>query len=98
MGYRDGLNKTEILHTLLHETTHAFIIKRKSRKTTELKEFEAEMTAYIVAKRFGVDTSEHTIKYVSDWTESMSKLKILNNLLKQYQCILLELLMILKSK
>ena len=56
------------------------------------------MTAYIVAKRFGVDTSEHTIKYVSDWTESMSKLKILNNLLKQYQCILLELLMILKSK
>ena len=75
-----------------------FIIKKKIQKTTELKEFEAEMTAYIVAKRFGVDTSEHTIKYVSDWTESMSKLKILNNLLKQYQCILLELLMILKSK
>ena len=82
MGYRDGLNKTEILHTLLHETTHAFIIKRKSRKTTELKEFEAEMTAYIVAKRFGVDTSEHTIKYVSDWTESMSKIEDIEQSIK----------------
>ena len=56
--------------------------KRKSRKTTELKEFEAEMTAYIVAKRFGVDTSEHTIKYVSDWTESMSKIEDIEQSIK----------------
>ncbi|AAO05077.1 MULTISPECIES: DUF3991 domain-containing protein [Staphylococcus] len=83
VGYRDGLNKTEILHTLLHETTHAFYHQKENpEKTTELKEFEAEMTAYIVAKRFGVDTSEHTIKYVSDWTESMSKIEDIEQSIK----------------
>lgn len=83
VGYRDGLNKTEIMHTLLHETTHAFYHQKDNvDKPTEQKEFEAEMTAYIVAKRFGVDTSEHTIKYVSDWTESMSKIEDIEQSIK----------------
>ncbi|HCX3587425.1 TPA: toprim domain-containing protein [Staphylococcus aureus] len=83
VGYRDGLNKGEIMHTLLHETTHAFYHQKENTdKSTSQKEFEAEMTAYIVAKRFGIDTSEHTIKYVSNWTESMSNIENIEQSIK----------------
>ncbi|MFK3433877.1 toprim domain-containing protein [Staphylococcus aureus] len=83
VGYRDGLNKGEIMHTLLHETTHAFYHQKENTdKPTSQKEFEAEMTAYIVAKRFGIDTSEHTIKYVSNWTESMSNIENIEQSIK----------------
>lgn len=76
VGYRDGLNESEIMHTLLHETTHAFYhLKVDNNKSKEQKEFEAEMTAYVVAKRFGVDTEDHTIKYVAGWTENMNKIE-----------------------
>ncbi|KLO74115.1 hypothetical protein [Enterococcus cecorum] len=35
-------------------------------------EFEAEMTSYIVAKSFGMDTGDKAVHYIAGWTKNLS--------------------------
>ena len=37
--------------------------------TAAEKEFQAEMTAYTVSSYFGIDTSEYSLDYLSNWTK-----------------------------
>ncbi|HCM90587.1 MULTISPECIES: ArdC-like ssDNA-binding domain-containing protein [Vagococcus] len=39
-----------------------------------IKEFEAEMTSYIVCKNYGMDTSEKAIPYIAKWTNNAQEI------------------------
>lgn len=59
--------------TLIHELTHAKLHTMETRDnyTTNEKEFQAEMAAYVVCSYFGLDTSEYSFRYIKDWTEGV---------------------------
>ncbi|EGQ3557530.1 DUF3991 domain-containing protein [Staphylococcus pseudintermedius] len=77
--YRAGLNDGELLQVLLHETTHALLHLRNNQNVKEQHiptlEFEAEMSSYVVSKRYGLDTSENSIPYIASWTQNMTNIK-----------------------
>ncbi|WP_407350347.1 zincin-like metallopeptidase domain-containing protein [Lactococcus garvieae] len=66
---------TENVTTLIHELAHSTLHKEGSSdmKSSQyaVQEFEAEMTSYVVAKRYGIDTSEKAIPYIAGWTDKM---------------------------
>ena len=69
--------------TLIHELTHAKLHTMETRDnyTTNEKEFQAEMAAYVVCSYFGLDTSEYSFRYIKDWTEGVElkdKEKLIN--------------------
>lgn len=74
--------ETEHLATSIHELAHAQMHKysrgefaislseKEQHHDTAIKEFQAEMTSYIVSKHFGLDTFEKAIPYISSWTKN----------------------------
>lgn len=69
--------------TLIHELAHAKLHTMETRDnyTTNEKEFQAEMSAYVVCSYFGLDTSEYSFRYISSWTEDVElkdKEKLIN--------------------
>lgn len=70
---RPQLSDGEYISTLNHEMAHGQL-HRESTLDTPTKELEAEMTAYVTNKHFGLDTSEKSISYMASWTENLSTL------------------------
>ena len=70
--------------TLLHELTHAKLHTKEThhKYTAPEKEFQAEMTAYTVTKKFGIDTSDYSLNYLHSWT-SGRKMEDKEQLLKE---------------
>ncbi|USI64633.1 hypothetical protein LMK05_07230 [Lactococcus petauri] len=68
---------SENVPTLIHELAHSTLHKRGSANQMSeqyaKQEFEAEMTSYVVSKRYGIDTSSQAISYIAGWTENMKK-------------------------
>lgn len=69
--------------TLIHELAHAKLhtMETIDKYTTNEKEFQAEMSAYVVCSYFGLDTSEYSFRYISSWTEAVElkdKEKLIN--------------------
>lgn len=64
----------ENITTLIHELTHASLHKQgstqKSSEEYAKQELEAEMTAFVVSKHYGIDTQERSIPYIAQWTEN----------------------------
>ncbi|HEP3141141.1 TPA: toprim domain-containing protein [Streptococcus pyogenes] len=70
----------EKIATTIHELAHATLHNPKLEKQyKELpkgqKEFEAEMTSYLLSKHFGLDTSEKAIHYMASWTDNLKALE-----------------------
>lgn len=61
-----GTDKTT---TLIHELAHAKAHKNSTLSPGE-KEFQAELTSYVVSKHYGIDTSEQTVPYIAKWTKN----------------------------
>ena len=59
--------------TLIHELTHAKLHTMETRDnyTTNAREFQAEMAAYVVCSYFGLDTSEYSFRYINSWTKDV---------------------------
>lgn len=76
----DQNTKGEMVGTLIHELAHATLHNPKFKDCykeevpKDIKELEAEMTSYVTAKHFGLDTSEKAIPYMANWTDKLSKL------------------------
>ena len=69
--------------TLIHELTHAKLHTMETRDnyTTNAREFQAEMAAYVVCIYFGLDTSEYSFRYINSWTKDVElkdKEKLIN--------------------
>ena len=68
-------NKTtpiEQATTLIHELSHAFAhgTKEADNYTTQRKELEAESINYVVSKRFGIDTKNRSVGYITSWANN----------------------------
>jgi len=73
---RDDLNETEETKVLLHELAHAKMHNTEKIKTKDqneisssVKEYQAEMTAYVVSSTFELDSEDYSKKYLANWTK-----------------------------
>lgn len=71
---KDTIPKTEQVKVLLHELAHAEMhnvgaMKEKGLVKTSVKEYQAEMTAYVVSQSFDLDTEDSSAHYMAHWTK-----------------------------
>jgi len=68
---RDTLGETERPKVLLHELAHAEMhnAEKSNKMPTPVKEYQAEMTAFVVSDQFGLDSEEYSKRYLANWTE-----------------------------
>lgn len=84
---REGMSMDQTAKTLIHEYTHSKLHNDISEYTKNrgISEIQAESTAYVVAKHFGMDTSEYSFGYVTGWAngkdlnELQDTLKVISN-------------------
>ncbi|KRM56654.1 zincin-like metallopeptidase domain-containing protein [Lacticaseibacillus sharpeae] len=81
----DRVNDAEYTATLIHELAHAKLHSAEGMGTSKfwsnqkisdkdvrgLKELQAELTSYVVAKGVGIDTTERAMPYIHDWTKGI---------------------------
>ncbi|MGM9988794.1 MAG: ImmA/IrrE family metallo-endopeptidase [Bacillaceae bacterium] len=66
----------EDITVLMHELAHAELHNNERNKarntelTTNEKEFQAEMTAYVVASRYNIPTENFSLSYLAGWTKN----------------------------
>ncbi|MBC1798452.1 ImmA/IrrE family metallo-endopeptidase [Listeria booriae] len=77
---------TENLRVFIHELTHNELhsydrIQEEKKKdnpvnyTSEVKELQAEMSAYIVCQHIGMDTEKESLPYIAEWTQNGEKIE-----------------------
>ena len=64
--------QAEQVPTMIHELAHAKLHSKESKTnySSSIKEFQAELSAYIVAHHYGIDTKEESIPYIAAWTNN----------------------------
>ncbi len=87
---RRGMEQLQTVKTVIHELTHSLLhgkanpsvagIDTGDKKDRLTKEVEAESTAYVVAKYFGVDTSEYSFGYIAGWSSGKESKELLTSL------------------
>lgn len=81
---QEGMSEAQTMKTLFHETAHSILhstAQMEARKaegkepfSREDREVQAESVAYIVADRYGLDTSEYSFPYVASWAGDAKKI------------------------
>lgn len=68
LNHRNG--ELQNVKTMIHELAHAKLHSGEAGTQLEKyeKEFQAEMTAYVVCQHFGLDVSDYSIQYMHNWT------------------------------
>lgn len=70
-------SRTQNIATSIHELAHKKMHNRLEKGAsypTEIKEFQAELTSFVVCNNYGIDTSDFTIPYVANWTKNNEKI------------------------
>lgn len=72
---KDSLEQEAKIKVLLHELAHAEMHNHKKMQTknpelqaTNVIEYQAEMTAYVVSNYIGIDSEEYSKSYLANWT------------------------------
>lgn len=72
---RQGLTEQELAKVLLHELAHADMHTHKKMAEKDpllqiraIKEYQAEMVAYLVSSSFELDTEDYSTTYLKRWT------------------------------
>ena len=66
----------ENVQVMIHELAHAALHNHERNNergkllTTPEKEFQAELTSYVVASRYGIEMDNFSIPYLSNWTKN----------------------------
>ena len=86
---KSGMSDAQTLKTAFHETAHNLlhdpaknIVTVKSPRNE--KEVQAESVAFIVAEKFGLDTSDYSFPYIASWSDG-KQLDQLKNALQEIQ-------------
>lgn len=86
----DRNNESENSHTLIHELAHAILHNQQKMaqkdaalQRTSVVEYQAEMTAFIVAHHFGLNTEEHSLQYTAQWTKNLQEVEQLSEALQE---------------
>lgn len=71
---KSGMSDAQTLKTAFHECAHKLLhdpdLKSATTKSARNeKEVQAESTAFIVAERIGLDTSEYSFPYIASWSD-----------------------------
>lgn len=80
---QEGMSEMQTIKTGIHELAHSIIHSdeeenKKNGFTRADKEVQAESTAYVVAKHFGIDSKDYSFPYVAAWAGDIERIK--NNL------------------
>ncbi len=86
---KTGMSDAQTLKTAFHEAAHKLLHDPKSEIVTAKsprneKEVQAESVAFMVAEKFGIDTSEYSFPYIASWSEG-KQLEQLKNALQEIQ-------------
>ncbi len=86
---QSGMSDAQTLKTAFHEAAHDLLHDPKKNIVTvksprNEKEVQAESVAFIVAEKFGLDTSEYSFPYIASWSEG-KQLEQLKNALQEIQ-------------
>lgn len=86
---QSGMSDAQTLKTAFHECAHKLLhdpdLKSPTTKSARNeKEVQAESTAFIVAERMGLDTSEYSFPYIASWSDGR-QLDQLTNVLDEIQ-------------
>lgn len=86
---KSGMSDAQTLKTAFHEAAHNLlhdpakdIVTNKSPRNE--KEVQAESVAFMVAERFGIDTSEYSFPYIASWSDG-KQLEQLKSVLQEIQ-------------
>lgn len=86
---KSGMSDAQTLKTAFHEAAHNLlhdpakdIVTNKSPRNE--KEVQAESVAFMVAERFGIDTSEYSFPYIASWSDG-KQLEQLKSALQEIQ-------------
>ena len=81
---QEGMSEAQTMKTLFHETAHSILhstAQMEARKaegkepfSREDREVQAESVAYIVADRYGFDTSDYSFPYIGSWAGDTKKI------------------------
>lgn len=71
---QSGMSDAQTIKTALHETAHKLLHDPDLKIATvqsarNEKEVQAESTAFIVAEKLGLDTSEYSFPYIASWSD-----------------------------
>ena len=71
---KEGLSGAQAVKTAIHECAHALLHDPEKKLATVTsarsdKEVQAESVAYIVASRYGIDTSDYSFPYIASWSQ-----------------------------
>ena len=71
---KDDMSTDQTAKTLIHELTHSELHNdiKDYAINRDAYEIEAESTAYVVSKHFGLDTSSYSFGYITSWAEGKS--------------------------
>lgn len=86
---KTGMSDAQTLKTAFHETAHNLLHDPNKKIVTvksprNEKEVQAESVAFMVAEKFGLDTSEYSFPYIASWSEG-KQLEQLKNSLQEIQ-------------
>jgi hypothetical protein len=86
---QENLSGAQAVKTAIHECAHAMLHDPEKRlptanSTRSDKEVQAESVAYIVASKYGLDTSEYSFPYIASWSQG-KQLEQLNRFLNEIQ-------------
>ena len=86
---KTGMSDAQTLKTVFHEAAHKLLHDPKAEIVTvksprNEKEVQAESVAFMVAEKFGLDTSEYSFPYIASWSEG-KQLEQLKNVLQEIQ-------------
>ena len=73
---QDNMSKDQIVKTFLHELAHAELHQagQQAEIAKNLKELQAESTAFVVASYYGLDTDNYTFSYLASWSDDKKTL------------------------
>lgn len=69
---KNGLSKLHEEKTIIHELSHALLHSNMKADgiTRNVAETQAEAIAYVVCKKFGLDTEEYSFPYLTSWASN----------------------------
>nr|WP_312985750.1 ArdC family protein [Clostridioides sp.] len=82
IAIKEGMSEKQTIKTAIHELSHAEVhnIKNREDDTVSTKEVEAESIAYIVCKNYGLDTSDYSFGYITNWNNRKDNKIVLDSL------------------
>lgn len=93
-----NMSQLQTVKTLIHEIAHSILhnpreMDNRGHVSADVKETEAEATAFVVANFLGLDTSDYSFPYLTGWAslENGTVLKSVNSIRKAADAIITKL-------